>query len=249
MYIKEIPQDAVKIKNALEYIDKKGNVYGVETRKNNPNKGKFFIKAQNKVHGYKYVGINYKDKRITKRVHRLVAEAFIPNPENLPIVMHLNNKKDDNRVENLKWGTIQENTKQAFDDGLIKNDSGFQDSQSIPCDCYDTLTNVLIKKYGSISEASKDTGITKTGIRFHMLNPNILPKKTLYFVEENSGPVPHPVTVMYDYNTDEEIKRFVSIGKASLETGIGFSTIQSQVFGRHKPKWVKNGVYFKNIIV
>lgn len=52
-------------------------------------------------------------------VHRLVAMTFIPNPNNLPIVMHKDNNPLNNHVSNLKWGTISENTKQAFDDGLI----------------------------------------------------------------------------------------------------------------------------------
>lgn len=56
-----------------------------------------------------------------KRVHRLVAQTFIPNPDNLPIVLHLDNDPSNNNLDNLKWGTKKENTKQMWNDWRANN--------------------------------------------------------------------------------------------------------------------------------
>ena len=56
-------------------------------------------------------------RRINKSIHRLVAETFIPNPDNLPVVLHKDNDPLNNQVSNLKWGTQSENIRQAFDEG------------------------------------------------------------------------------------------------------------------------------------
>lgn len=59
-----------------------------------------------------YTGITLCDKNHNKkqfRVHQLVAKAFIPNPNNLPMINHKNEIKNDNRVENLEWCTVQHN--------------------------------------------------------------------------------------------------------------------------------------------
>lgn len=59
--------------------------------------------------GRLFVNLARDKKNKIARVHRLVAEAFIPNPENLPLVRHWNDVNTDNRVENLLWGTDHDN--------------------------------------------------------------------------------------------------------------------------------------------
>jgi len=59
--------------------------------------------------GYHSVILCREGKQATKYVHKLVAKAFIPNPENKKEVNHKNFRKNDNRVENLEWVTRQEN--------------------------------------------------------------------------------------------------------------------------------------------
>jgi 5,10-methylenetetrahydrofolate reductase len=73
-------------------------------------KGKVIQTIENPAHGYGQVSLVGADGKRTHRAHRIVAEAFIENPDDKPYVNHIDCDKMNNRVENLEWVTAKENT-------------------------------------------------------------------------------------------------------------------------------------------
>ena len=77
------------------------------------NKGKLqkekLRKFGTKKDGYKIISLSKNNKLKSYVLHRIVAKAFVPNPDNLPEIDHINGIRDDNRVENLRWCTRQQN--------------------------------------------------------------------------------------------------------------------------------------------
>ena len=104
--------------------------------------------------GYHAVGL-YKDGR-SKRcsVHRLVAQAFLPNPERKATVNHKNGDKHDNCADNLEWATHEENQRHAVQTGLWVNANHKNNKLSIPVAQYDLDMN-LIRIFPSINEARR----------------------------------------------------------------------------------------------
>ena len=153
-----------------DYITPSGEIY--KDYGNN----KFLHKAQWINRGYWYSGITYPTGNKQRRVHILVAEAYVPNsdPEHNNIVLHLDSNKENKHYTNLKWGTVSENTKQAYDEYMAHNDKSWDDSQSIHV-CQFDLQGNLIKKFGSVGEASRELGVTKTTI-LNQCNHNVKTK-------------------------------------------------------------------------
>lgn len=113
------------------------------------------------INGYEKVELNKNGIGKPKFIHRLVAEAFIPNPENKLQVNHIDGNKQNNCISNLEWATPSENTKHAYMTGLAKspniNKYGNLNHSSKEVIQYD-LKNIKIKTYGSTKEVMRVTG-------------------------------------------------------------------------------------------
>lgn len=162
--------DISQINEQLKLIDITNDYYITPTGKvyrKYPN-GYFPRKHyKNTKNGYLYITIVEKNgKKVTHRLHRLLAKAYLPNPYNLPIVGHKDNIKDHCELNNLYWTTSQENIQKAVNDHLLVNDKGYNDSQSHPVICYDKNFKE-IAKFGSITECHKTIGVSKSTITRH----------------------------------------------------------------------------------
>lgn len=236
----ELPKTAKQIKGSKDYCDIDGTIYTYRSNYKGIKTNKLVKKAAhlNRKHGYLYVSIYYYDiKHVkTRRLNRVVAETFIPNPDNLPVVGHKNNIKTDNRVENLYWTTYSENSQKAVNDGLLVNDKGFDDSQSNPVNMYNTLTNELIKTYGSIRGASKETGVSISTITRQSKYHRPVRKPFYFRYLDDKTTVVNKIIGMYDKNTDKLLGTYFSPANAAKETGYNEKTIGQQLRLGRKPK-------------
>lgn len=97
-----------------------GSKYEVSNKGNVRNQNGALLKPFLIHQGYLVVDLCRMGKKTHKRLNRLVAEAFIPNPEKKTEVNHKNGNKKDNRAENLEWSTKSENMIHAYRFGLQK---------------------------------------------------------------------------------------------------------------------------------
>lgn len=110
--------------------------------------------------GYYVVNLRKNGTSNVRFVHRLVAEAFIPNPNNLPTINHKNGNKHDNTVSNLEWATFSENNTHALLNNLRHPRSNWVVQIS---------EGSIVGTFKSVSEASRRTGVCRSAIS-HCIN-------------------------------------------------------------------------------
>ena len=152
-------------------ISNKGNVKSLFDNKGNERE--LIRKARIGNTGYYYVNLWLGCKSKSKKIHRLVAEHFIDNPDNKPCVNHKDGNKLNNTVENLEWCTLSENSKHAVEHGLMVmpkgvknymfNRHGAKNPNSVPVLQCDLQGNV-IKECVNMKIAGEQTNIHPSNI-------------------------------------------------------------------------------------
>ena len=115
------------------------------------------------IKGYLYCGLSKNGLTKRYRVHRLVAEAFIGNPNELPQVNHIDGDKANNRADNLEYCTCAYNVRHAFLNGLRKGIRDSDNALSKKVNQY-ALSGDYIKTWDSTMQIERNLGITNVSI-------------------------------------------------------------------------------------
>ena len=153
----------------LYLISNKGRVYSLERyiiRSNGKPqivKSRLLIPRYNSRTNMMEIKLSNSGKKECKKIHRLVAEAFVynDNPLEKTTVNHIDGNRMNNCYLNLEWASYSENLKHAYD--VLHRQKNRASQHRRPCVSIDCSGNVM--KYNSIAEASRCTGISETQIR------------------------------------------------------------------------------------
>lgn len=111
------------------------------------------LKPNSNGHDYLAVNLCKNHKRYSRYVHRLVANAFLPNPNNYPQINHKNENRNDNKVKNLEWCSCQYNINYGHRAKRYEKARGYRVGQFTP-------TGVLIRKFDSIHGGMRTTHLS-----------------------------------------------------------------------------------------
>ena len=112
--------------------------------------------------GYYYVDLQHKGYKQKVPLHRLLAIAFIPNPDNKRTVNHIDGNKQNNSLTNLEWATDAENMQHAYDSGLNRQPRKTSAEEA------DTLFSTRIMTGTTITELAKELSVSVTQLSYRI---------------------------------------------------------------------------------
>jgi len=207
-------------------------------------------------HGYMCVTLCNNGKRKTFKVHRLVAYAFIPNPDNLPQINHKDENKANNCVENLEWCDQSYNINYGNRNKkciLTKNKNGSFGAE-VPILQY-TFDGVFVKRYSSLSEVERTTGKCYVSVicccsgKFtHSYDYIWIYEKDVDKLQERLEKIKKKRVVQLNLD-GSLVKIWNSVTEASRGMGIHTTSISMCCSGNYKTscgfKWMKEIDYLK----
>lgn len=182
--------------------------------------------------GYRQCMVRKDGKKYNRFVHRLVANAFLPKPNEDQIIDHINGIRNDNRPENLRWCTVDENLHFPL---AVKN----RDHLRKPCSQYD-LHGKYIKSFNSIFEASENLKLSSGSIYNCCVNKKLTCGGFQWRFGGNTNDI-DPVREnkrnikVAQYDEDNNlIKVYSSCNNAAKNTGLTQQVINECVNGKRK---------------
>lgn len=149
------------------YFPEKYEISSLGRLRNKENKHIF--KLSNKNDDYFNIVLYYNGQRKTTSIHRLVALAFIPNPNNYPCVNHKDLNKQNNKIDNLEWCTRSQNVRHAIENGVAMTKSLIEKNMNKSYEKYGFICQFdknmnLLAKYKNFQIAGKITGVCSRDI-------------------------------------------------------------------------------------
>lgn len=204
------------------------------------------LKQSNSSNGYLQVKILIDGKQITKRVHRLVAQTFIPNPDNLPQVNHRDCNRKNNNVENLEFCTASYNQKYREKHGVSSRQPVFAVN----------LSTLEVSHFRSQNEAGRALGVNVGNIN-SVIKGEIKQTHGYWFKKDNGNSIeidkdkiksivdgmPFRGGVFAVNLITSEVSRFNSQREAGITLGVSHGNINKVIEGRMKQT---GGYWFTN---